>query len=271
MERLLNIFNIIKSDFCELTTYKIRNNSVEIITPFSTLNNKFTSVFIKEINNKIIVSDGGWIDLNYYDVNINEESEIIIERVTAYFQQSYHIKTTTDKAGTLFYFKICNSKNEISSAVFDLSNFIVGVVNALGIQYKDEKEEKEKETFRKDANSFLKANYNDNIQLRKPLDDFKNIRFNAIITKNTYIYLISYVTGSTPYYFENDLRKTIVNFEISDKSKYSEHIKEKVSIINDLANGFHPERSKSIMDLLSEKTTREPIKWTEKEKILEII
>ena len=38
MEQLLKIYNSVKSDFCELTTYKIRNNSIEIITPFSTLN-----------------------------------------------------------------------------------------------------------------------------------------------------------------------------------------------------------------------------------------
>ena len=49
MEKLLDIFNAVKSDFCELTTYKVRNNSIEIITPFSTLNNKFISVFVKNI------------------------------------------------------------------------------------------------------------------------------------------------------------------------------------------------------------------------------
>ena len=65
MEQLLKIYNSVKSDFCELTTYKIRNNSIEIITPFSTLNDKFVSVFVKFYQNQIIVSDGGWIDLNY--------------------------------------------------------------------------------------------------------------------------------------------------------------------------------------------------------------
>ena len=271
MEQLLKIYNSVKSDFCELTTYKIRNNSIEIITPFSTLNDKFVSVFVKFYQNQIIVSDGGWIDLNYYEVDINEESESIIDRVTAYFQSNYKVKTTTDKVGTLFYYKTCKNEKVISSVIFDLSNFIVGVVNALGIKYKDEKEEKEKETFRKDANSFLVANYKENVKLRKSLDDFTNIKFNAIITKNTEINLITYVTGSTPYYFENALSKSIVNFEISEKSKYNPYIKQRISIINDLAEGYHPEKSKSILNLLAEKTTKEPVKRSEKEKILEYV
>ena len=113
MEKLLDIFNAVKSDFCELTTYKVRNNSIEIITPFSTLNNKFISVFVKYSQNQLIISDGGWIDLNYYEVNINEESEAIIDRVTSYYLQNYQINTTSDNAGTLFYFKVCKSLEEI--------------------------------------------------------------------------------------------------------------------------------------------------------------
>jgi len=271
MDKLLDIFKTIKDDFCSLTTYKLRGESLEIITPFSTLNNKFVSVFIKEIKGKYVISDAGWTDLNYYDVSINEESDDIIERIFTYYQQSFGISTASDKAGTLHYFKTCSNPRDIPANVYDLANFVVGAVNSLGIRYKDEKEEKEKETFRKDANTFLKVNYNDNVKLQKPLDDLQNIKFNALITKNSDIYLVTYVTGSSAYYFANDLRKTIVNFEISEKSKYRSFIREKVSIINDKADGYHPEKLSSMMDLLNEKVTQEPIKWTEKEKILEII
>ena len=79
MDKLLDIFKTIKDDFCSLTTYKLRGESLEIITPFSTLNNKFVSVFIKEIKGKYVISDAGWTDLNYYDVSISEESNDIIK------------------------------------------------------------------------------------------------------------------------------------------------------------------------------------------------
>ncbi|EAQ49593.1 hypothetical protein [Leeuwenhoekiella blandensis] len=271
MDKLLDIFTTIKEDFCSLTTYKVRGESLEIITPFSTLNNKFVSVFIKEIKGKFVISDGGWTDLNYYDVNISEESEDIIQRIFTYYQQSFEISITSDQAGTLYYFKTCSNPRDIPTYVYDIANFIVGAVNSLGIKYKDDKEEKEKETFRKDANTFLKVHYDENVKLQKSLDDFKNIRFNALITKNSDIFLISYVTGSSSYYFTNDLRKTIVNFEISEKSKYRDFIREKVSIINDNADGYRPDKLGSMLELLNEKVTKEPIKWSEKEKILELI
>lgn len=271
MDKLLDIFQTIKDDFCSLTTYKLRGESLEIITPFSTLNNKFVSVFIKEIEGKYVISDAGWTDLNYYDVSISEESDDIIQRIFTYYQQSFGISITPDKAGTLHYFKTCSNPRDIPENVFDLANFVVGAVNSLGIRYKDEKEEKERETFRQDANTFLQANYNNDVQLKTPLDDFESIKFNALITKGYSIFLVSYVTGSTSYYFANDLRKTIVNFEISEKSKYKDFIREKISIINDKADGYHPEKLESIMNLLDEKATKKPIKWSEKEKVLEII
>lgn len=61
------IINQIKSSFCNLTNAKVRNNFIEIITGYSTLNFKFISVFIyKSKDGKYIVSDYGWLDQNYY-------------------------------------------------------------------------------------------------------------------------------------------------------------------------------------------------------------
>lgn len=271
MSKLLEIFEQIKKDFCSLTDYKMRGETIEIVTPFSTMNNKFVSVFLKESKSGFLISDGGWIDMNFYEIAINEESEDIIERLMGYYQHGYKVESTSDKAGTIYYFKLCSNLVDIASCVYDMANFTVGVLNALGASYKDEKEEKERETFRKDANEFLRANYKDNLKLQSSLDDFKNIKFNALITRKSDLFLVTYITGSSSYYFTNDLRKTIVNFEISEKSKYNSFIKERISIINDEANGYHPLKLRSVLDLLNEKVSREPIKWTEKEKILDLI
>ena len=102
------------------------------------------------------------------------------------------------------------------------------------------------------------------------LDDFQSIKFNAIINKDSKLCLLTYVTGSTQNYFEDDLRKSIVNFEIAIKSKYKDLIKERITIINDTSDGYLPEKSSYIFELLNEKTTRKPIKWTEKEQIAEL-
>ncbi len=265
------IIEKIKSAFCNLTNFKVRQNALEVITAYSTVNSKFVSVFITLTNNKIVVTDSGWIDQNYYETPFYDDSELIINRVTTSFQSSFNVKTTFDKEGVKFYYKTCDTVEQIPSVVFDLANFIVGVVNAFCIQYKDEKEEKERETFKRDANDYLKANYFDKVKLRASLDDFQSIKFNAIIFKSSKLYLLTYVTGSTQTYFENDLRKSIVNFELAAKSKYTDQIKERITIVNDKSDGYLPDKSASIFELLREKTSREPVKWTEKEQILELV
>lgn len=269
---LIELFNSIKKSFCNLISYKMRpGNVLEIITAFSTLNSKFVSVFLKTEKGKFIVTDGGWIQSNFYENPFYEESEEIIKNIIGTFQQAYDIKITQDKSGLIFYYKTCSEPSQVASCVFDLANFIVGTVNSYCIHFKDEKEEKERDTFRKDANGFLKENYGDNVRLSQALDDFPSIRFNAIVNKRSRLYLITYITGSTPYYFDNDLRKTIVNFEITERSKYNQIIQEKISIINNRSDGYHPDRVASLMELLREKSTRPPINWTEKEELLELI
>lgn len=267
---MTGIFNIIKEEFCGLTTYKLRGETIEIITPFSTLRNKFVSIFIKQSQDKFIVSDGGWIDLNYYGDKMDDSSEDLIDRITSYYILNYDVNTVNNKSGILYYYKSCRIDN-IAATAFDLANFVVGVTNALTIQYKDEQEENEKETFRKQANNFLRVNYEENIRLGHSLDDLPNINFNAVVHKNSNLYLISYITGSTPSYFSNSLRRTIVNFEISQKSKYKNVIKEKISLINDEAEGFLPSKESDLIDLLNERSTREFIRWTERYKILEYV
>ncbi|MGD0343165.1 MAG: hypothetical protein ABSA76_15800, partial [Bacteroidales bacterium] len=256
---LLEIYDLVKKNFCELTSYKVRGEVLEVITAFSTMNNKFVSVFIKEDKNKLIVTDNGWVDLNVYETPIYEETEEITKRVIMSYANSFDIKSIDDKTGVRFYYKTCGNNENLSGIVFDVASFIVGAVNAFCIHYMDAKEEKERETFRKDANNFLSVRYNQNVKFRQPLDDFKNIKFSAIVTHKSELYLISYITGSSISYFDNDIRRTIVNYEIAIRSKYNVAIKERISLINNKSDGYNTVKSSSILGLLSEKTTRKPV------------
>lgn len=266
------IINSVKTSFCNLTNVKVRNNFIEIITGYSTINFKFISVFIYQgKDGKYIVSDYGWLDQNYYDANIIDDQEYITEKVKQSFIYTYDIKQTEDAKKNIFYYKSTDNIETIASLVFDLANFLVGVVNAYCLRYKDEKDETEKENFRISANKFLKENYNDNVRLERNLVDLKNIKFNAIIFTGKKINLLTYITGSTPQYFEGGLRKSIVNFEISEKSIENRDIAEKIPIINDSCDGYLKSRSESLLNLLREKSSREPILWSERNKVLEII
>jgi len=266
-----NIIDKIKASFGNLTNFKVRTNALEVITAYSTINSKFISVFITFTNNKIVLTDCGWLDQNYYETPRCDDSEDIIKRIISSYKTSFNVKSTLDNAGVEYYYKTCSNIDQIPSAVFDLANFIAGVVNSFCVQYKDEREEKERETFRKDANDFLKGNYAETVRLKTSLDDFPSIKFSAIIHKSSKLILLNYVTGSTQTYFENDLRKSIVNFEIAAKSKYRDIIMEKIAIVNDKSDGYLPNKSAYIFELLNEKTTKKPIKWTEKERITEFI
>ncbi len=263
---------IIKESFCGLTKFKVRDNILEIITPLSTLNNKFVSVFIKFEKQDFIITDGGWIDYNLYEYSAFEESEDLISRLRGQYLSNYDIKITTDKQGKNYYYKKTSNYKQLTIFIYDLANFAVGIINSHSLQFKDPKEETQREDFRKNVNTFLKDYYSDKVKFKAALDDFKNIKYNAIITPNsTDIYLLSYVTGSTPYYFENDLRRSIVNFEIAEKSKYRGYIKEKITIINNECDGYNTTKSGSILSLLEEKATQAPIIWADRNKLLSII
>lgn len=266
-----DVMDRIKSSFCSLTHFKIRANALEVITAYSTINSRFVSIFVTFTKNKIVVTDSGWIDQNYYETPLYEDSEDVVRRIIESYKSSFNVKSTLDKEGVEYYYKSCENIDQISSAVFDMANFTVGVINARCLQYKDDKDEKERESFRRDANDFLKVHYADSAILRTSLDDFKSIKFNAIITKNSNLYLLMYVTGSTQRYFENDLRKSIVNFEIASKSKYRDVIKERITILNDTSEGYQPDKSSYIFELLREKVTKEPVRWTEKQRITQLI
>lgn len=261
----------IKESFCGLVKFKQRDNLLEVITPFTTINDKFVSVFVVYTRGKYVITDNGWIQGNYYEAEPLEGNDDINDRVRESFSTSYDIRSTVDNNATVFYYKTCLDVDHIASAVLDLASFTVGLVNSLCINYKDEKEAKERDRFKTEANSFLKLHYGNNVKFRQPLDDLNNIKFNAIISKRSDIYLLSYVTGGTPFYFDNDVRKSIVNFEIAMKSKYQGYIKERITIINNESQGYSINPSSSILSLLNEKMTREPILWEEREKLLEIV
>ena len=270
MKELSEIFNLVKSQFCNLTDYRIRGSSIEIITPFSSINNKLASVFIKKISNNYVVGDGGWLDLNYYNIEIDDEDDLK-NNITNQFIEHYDIQFKLDDFGTTHYFKKTEEITHIPSLVFDLSNFICGIVNTYTLSFDDKKERAERDSFKSDANEFIKDKYADSVSFRQSLDDIEQVKFNAVITKSKNIYLITYITGSTPYYFQNDLNKTIVNYELSEKSKYESLIRERISIINDYADGYQPDKSKAVLELLQEKLTRPPLLWSNKDTLVSFI
>ena len=269
-----DIHKEIINSFGSLWKFKERGDSLEIITPYATTNDKFISVFLTKQGKDYIVSDGGWIHTEVYE-NVSENEAVCFQKIHYHYLDSYDIQTTADKSKVKFYYKKTNSPIAIPSLVFDLANFVSAIVSASFVSFEDAKEKEERENFRRKANSYLLSVVGKQImKLNKPLDESHktNVKFNAIITgsKNR-VTLVNYVTGSLPNYFINSICKASVNFEIADKSKYKPHISNRIALLNNKADGYLPERLNDYLELLENVAKTPPILWTEREKIKEFV
>ena len=103
-------------------------------------------------------------------------------------------------------------------------------------------------------------------------EKFRTIRFSAIIERRSKLSLISYVTGSNLTNFANSIARTNLNFEIATSSKYNPYIENKIVLMNDGADGYVPQSLHNQINILRQHTNNEnPIKWSEKEKIKQLI
>ena len=177
-----DIFDIIKKDFCHLFQFKIHGDTLEVITPLVTLTDKFVSVFVTQRGDKLIVTDGGWIHQNIYEYpNEFDDKEIVFVLFNQY-KEYYNIKHTDNKTNPM-YFRAITKIELLSAAVFDVANFIVGVVNAYAVDYRDKKDKEERDKFKSETNDFFKEHYKDNFKSNYQV--FDGIKYNgALIIKN---------------------------------------------------------------------------------------
>lgn len=272
MDNLKEIFKNLKESFCSLWQFKDRGKTLEIITPYSTITSKFISVFITERDNSIIISDGGWIASGYYDTDVNMQDEFFSKLFYTY--ESYFDIKKIDKNEVPFYYKKADKEVSIPSFLFDMVQFIQGVVGGSVVEFEDLKEKAEKETFKREANSYI-ANIaqHDTIKVNTHLsEDLKSIRFNAIITKRkNRLTLLNYVTGSSISYFIGSIGKANLNFEIATESEFSPFMDTKIALINDTASGFQQDKLYKYLEKMERNTNSKNILWSEKYKLNEYL
>ncbi len=274
MKELLTIFKNIKEEFCSLWTFKERGETLEIITPYATTSNKFVSVFLTVKNKEFIVSDGGWLSDNTYETTLDFEDDDF-GKVFAYYKNFYDIKTV--RANELdYYFKKTEKKELIPNLVFDIANFVSAISSSSQIQFIDIREKEEKARFQKQASDYLKAlvpkTEKPKIYFRRSIDEnLRTIKFSAVITNNSKLTLINYVTGSTPDYFISSIGKANITFEVINKSSFKNHIQHKVALINDTATGYDKNKLFDFLEQLNNTTRKHNILWHQKEKLKNLI
>jgi hypothetical protein len=259
---LESIYTNITNSFGSLWKYKERGETLEIITPFATTNNRFISVFITLRQDSYIISDGGWINNNEYETILLSEDPCF-EKVYLHYLHSFNIRTTKGNDNGVIFFKSTNNEAMIASMVFDIANFASAIVSASTIEFGDKKEIETKEMFRKTATNFISEIVPpENLEVNGYLDDEGYIKINAIVKRGSNLTLVNYITGSNPHYFNNSINKSNMIFELAAKSRYKDNIKSNIVVIDDGATGYVKPKISTFLNHFLEHTSTQPVNWS---------
>lgn len=123
--------NYIKESFNHLWNIRHRGESLEITTPFVTINSDFVTVFLTKKNSDFwIVTDGGWLDDGRYGVIDYSSGNKIID----YFRKEYEIKSTTRKTdGRIINWIGTKEEKMIPTIIYNLATFISQVVSSIEV------------------------------------------------------------------------------------------------------------------------------------------
>jgi len=266
------IFDDIKKSFCGLWQTKERGNSLEIITPYATTNNRFISVFLMKQGSEFIISDGGWINLGVYDVTPCEDLSFL--KIFYHYQNAFNVQEIDSKEGTTFFYVKATNEIDIPSKIFDLSLFIQNIVSISEINFENKVEKETRELFVSKANDYLKSILNtDKIKFNSNLDpNRKEIKFNAIYYKTqNELTLVNYVTGSSLTYFSNSIFKANTLYEMAEETAYNQYIHDKVTVIDTDAVGYVPQKIGHFLLHLENHTKSKIVDWNKRENLKVIL
>lgn len=269
--KLLDVYEQLKSDYTQLWATKIRGKSLEIITPHSTTSSKFISVFLLAQSDEYVVSDGGYIHRQQYGEGVDIESQCY-NHLHAHYEEHYNVRSLVDKLGTVIYYKKTNNIDLVTSIIHDLVSFLTGVVSASQVAFTDDKEAVAKRVFSKKANDFIRDTFlGRDLSFNKVIGPLKKLRFSAIVQSRNDLSLINYVTGSNTQYFQNSLGKANITFEIAANSTIKSLIKHQIALIDDECPGYVPGMFAEHIKVIESNSGSPIVKWGEKEKLHKLI
>ena len=274
MNKLERIFQNVNNCFDQLWSWKFRGDeTIEISTPYSTTSSKFVSLFVTERKGKFIISDGGLLNSEAYESEIDYENQCLL-KILYHYEGYYKVKRTQDKSGIKHYYKTTSKENLIPNLVYEMAQFVSMCASAATVKFEDPKETEERKTFRKKATSYLHTNfkkYDPQFSASLDKDDYRSVRFSAMIERRNRLNLINFVTGSTAANFRNSIAKANMNFEIAAASKYDDYIDNKIVLLNNKAEGYEMNKINRQLQILQERSGQEAIKWTERQKLHSIL
>ncbi len=265
-----DIIGLLRSDFGSLWSCIKRGNTLEIITPYVYPNKEFVSVFITVRREKIIVSDGGALS-DFIEASIDDVAfaEAAMSKFSDNWDIDKHVQGS--KSERIFYFKACEKLNLVTSAIFDVCNFISSVASASELAITEE-ESQERESFRAQADKVIKlaAPKGIPVSYNRKFPEIPEASFSAVATGTSKLWLIIYVTGSSLKYFQLSLSNAIINFEFAQESPLKNQIAKKITLLNNQAIGYQPLQLQHRREKL-ENVTPDVLSWTERDKLKDLL
>ena len=261
-----DLLNDIITAYSSLWSFKKRGNSIEIVTPVSTTNDVFVSVFLIMRGDEYVVTDGGWIDAGVYD--IDEVNNIQFESIISHYKSAYGIISLRAKELTYFYKKTCNPVF-VPNFVFDVSSFVGGIVNS-SLAEVSRSADKKYNIFAREARKFLIQNVPDELILPRHYlkARFPSLNFGAAIKTGNHISLFNFSSGSCDSYYVNSLCKSKASFEIVHNDDCEGLFKNKIILLDDTSTHIRSRKVGIYVDLIRQQGICGLTMWSDRMSLL---
>lgn len=270
MSNLNDLLHTIRGAFDALWQIRPRGESVEVITPFPAGRDKYVSLFVTWRNDRLIVTDGGWLSEGTYSIGEGEpDMTTVFNRILDYFIADFDVLRTHGPNNRTIYFKTTPKTEYVPNLVFDMANFVSLVSSTALVPLREERETRN--TFSRRATDFIRkrvdaARFETNAILT---DRAPAAKFNAIVhTPARQAILINFVTGSTSSYMIQSYCKSNTMFDLLGQSGADERVKERIVVMDDKAKGFNRTELIPFFDMSRAKSQR-PLMWPEEKHRLE--
>ena len=172
----------------------------------------------------------------------------------------------------MYYYKSTENIELIPNIVLEMSTFISTVVSSSFIKFQDNKDKDLQKRFRSQVSTYLSSNFNkDEVSFNGSIDEqYKDIKFNAVIKRDNKFTLFNYVTGTTDFYFRGSIGRSNMNFQLINRTPIKNKIYKRVTVINNQASGYKIDKLKQYLELISAEAESEIINWSNKKDLLEI-
>lgn len=267
----------IRDQFSAMWSCRQRSDSViEIRTPFHTVTRRFVSVFIEQIGQEWVVSDGGWLrdEMNRYDLS-QTVAEDRVEYLFEICRFKYSLSFTPSPHGHLIYYKKTTEESLLTARVYDVANFVSTAVSRLELAAYVFPVRAQRNSFQNTAAIFMSDKYPD-IQKNAHVIGLPNIRFSFLKKRVDHKFsVVNLVSGKRQTQFVNELNRSYTKTSLLLK-KMRTSVHASVTLVDDESPGYRESEMMMVSELLDEisqqkQVTASAVKWSERRKISDYI